>query len=400
MEQWLSCRRQPKAFNSRMPMTASPASLHPQDRLLQIAQARRAVLVDGQVSGEVPMEGWSGRGWIERSWLRCLAGGRRPEQRVVFDVLGAQAPRRAQEANQALLQAARPTLDRLGRAVANSRYFAILTDAQGVVVDVAGPIDRSDRRAFLITRIGTDLSERAVGTTAIGAVLAEQQPLWLHRGEHFFNDTSVYSCVGAPLYGADGHCVGMLDLTGIEAQERPELRHLAAQSALSIGNAMVLAQPHQLLLRLGWPGRALGGDTDALICLDGDGQVVSANAAARELMAPLRESRGAPPLHCSELFAMPWEMLFDSGGREAAIDVPLWSGLTLQVLPMQPGAAPARPVAPRQAVPLRDLETTLIRRAVEEARGNVMQAARALGISRATVYRKLVGRKRDPGGGT
>jgi transcriptional regulator of acetoin/glycerol metabolism len=31
----------------------------------------------------------------------------------------------------------------------------------------------------------------------------------------------------------------------------------------------------------------------------------------------------------------------------------------------------------------------LIRKAVDDARGNVMAAARMLGISRATVYRKL-----------
>ena len=48
-----------------------------------------------------------------------------------------------------------------------------------------------------------------------------------------------------------------------------------------------------------------------------------------------------------------------------------------------------------QAVPLKDVELALVHRAVAEARGNVAQAARALGISRATVYRKL-GRK-QPG---
>jgi transcriptional regulator of acetoin/glycerol metabolism len=41
---------------------------------------------------------------------------------------------------------------------------------------------------------------------------------------------------------------------------------------------------------------------------------------------------------------------------------------------------------------LKDIETALIIKAVEQARGNVAQAAAALGISRATVYRKL-GRK-------
>jgi transcriptional regulator of acetoin/glycerol metabolism len=40
-------------------------------------------------------------------------------------------------------------------------------------------------------------------------------------------------------------------------------------------------------------------------------------------------------------------------------------------------------------VPLRDVEVTMIRRAMADARGNVMEAAKALGISRATVYRKL-----------
>jgi transcriptional regulator of acetoin/glycerol metabolism len=44
-------------------------------------------------------------------------------------------------------------------------------------------------------------------------------------------------------------------------------------------------------------------------------------------------------------------------------------------------------------VPLKDVEAALIRRAVEDARGNVMEAARALGISRATVYRKLTKKK-------
>ena len=77
-----------------------------------------------------------------------------------------------------------------------------------------------------------------IGTSAIGAALGERQPVWLHRGEHFFNDTSVYSCAGAPLIGPTGACVGMLDLTGIDAPERPELKHLVARSARAIEDAL------------------------------------------------------------------------------------------------------------------------------------------------------------------
>ncbi len=332
--------------------------------------------------------------WIERSWQRCMAMGLRPDNRVEFDVLTAAHMRHTAQANAALARTARPVLDTLGRAIVNTRYFAILTNAQGVVVDVSGAIDQSDRRAQLITRIGVDLSEARVGTTAIGAALGELKPVWLHRGEHFFNATSIYSCAGAPLFGPDGQCVGMLDLTGIDALERPELKHLVTQSASKIENALVLAQPHSLTVRLNWPGNLMGGDADGLLCLDADGLITGANQAAREMVPNLGAVSGhAVPV--SEVFGVAHQALFDAARcSDPTLEIPLWSGLRLQALAVASALdcdaaalTPRRPAGPK--LPLRDLETALIRQAVDNAKGNVMQAARALGISRATVYRKL-----------
>jgi transcriptional regulator of acetoin/glycerol metabolism len=362
------------------------------DRSSQISSARHAVLAQRGDMANVAIEPW-----IERSWRRCLASGQRPDQRITFDAVSPQSARRAAEANRILVEAARPVLASLGRALANTRYFAILTNAEGAVVHVDGPIDRSDRRADLITRIGADLSEASVGTTAIGAALFEQQPVWLHRGEHFFNDTAVYSCAGAPLAGPQGRCVGMLDLTGIEVAERPELKHLAAQSARSIENALALAERHSLLLRLNWPGHGLGDDGDGLICVDGDGRVTAANSSARQMVSALAAggAGGAAQVHCADLFALPFESLFDAAGRDAApFEVPLWSGLHVQMTATLRGHAARGPVTEQAATrgapqPLKELESALIRKAVQDARGNVMEAARALGISRATVYRKL-----------
>ena len=364
-------------------------------RLQQIAHARQAVLRDGQ-----RLSGLLAEAWIERSWQRCLASGKMPDQAVGFDMLSPQARRHTEEANHVLVQAARPVLEKLGAAIASTRYFAILTNAQGVVVDVNGVIDRRDRRADLITRIGVDLSEGSVGTTAIGAALTELQPVWLHRGEHFFSANAAYSCAGAPLFGPDGRCAGMLDLTGVDTVERPELKHLVVQSARSIENALIQSRPHDLLIRLNWSSHSLGDDMDGLVGLDPDGWVTGANPAARQ-MVPALQAGSPAAVHCSELFAMPYEMLFDAAksgtlGDPQAIDVPLWSGLRLHALPLlrgqvaAPGRLGSRAAAP--ALPLRDVETALIRKAVSEARGNVMKAARALGISRATVYRRLGGK--------
>ena len=381
-----------------------------EQRMRQIALARQAVLLDGQpaVSGATET-------WITRSWLRCLASGQRPDKTVTFDVIPAQALSRIEEANHTLLTAARPALKKLGHAIANTRYFAILTNSQGVVVGVDGPVDRSDPRATTIARVGVDLSERAIGTSAIGAALTELRPVWLHRGEHFYTGNGAYSCAGAPLFGPDGQCVGMLDLTGVDADERPELKHLVAQSARSIENALTLERPHSLLVRLNWPGRTLGDETDGLVCLDADGWVTGANQIARALIAQLNPvdpdsqvGAGSPTalraLHSSELFAMPYEMLFEAAGRDAygqpaPIDVPLWSGLRLHAISVNrahanAGASGQRSMPGGDPRSLREVESALIRKAVMQARGNVMQAARELGISRATVYRKLGNKSR------
>jgi DNA-binding NtrC family response regulator len=98
-------------------------------------------------------------------------------------------------------------------------------------------------------------------------------------------------------------------------------------------------------------------------------------------------------VHVNDVFGMPLEPLFDAAKRPGKpIELPLWSGLRLQAQAISradaastmqagPGAAPARA--------LREVEAAMIRKAVEDARGHVGLAARALGISRATLYRKL-----------
>lgn len=366
------------------------------ERQALIAQARTALLSQGQVPAALGIEPW-----IVRSWQRCLALGRAPGQRVAFDLVSAAMLRNVAEQHRHLLQAARPVLAHLTRAIAGMHYFAILTDTRGVVVDVQGALDRHDARVRAIGRVGIDLSEAAVGTTAIGAALAELQPVWLHRGEHFFNDNTSYSCAGAPLFDPHGQCIGMLDLTGVDVPERPELRHLVARSARAIEDALLLQLPHALLLRLNWPGSTLGGEGDGLMLLDADGYVVGTNRTARQLVPQPLRAPGTRP-HAGDLLALPWPLLFDAALQQqrsgpTPMDMPLWSGLRLQgmALPARPagqGSGLARAPAAAHAAtsaPLREAETALIRQAVQDARGNVAEAARALGISRATVYRKL-----------
>lgn len=361
-------------------------STPPADREQAIALARQAVLEQGLAA----THRWH-NAWLERSWQRCMAQGHHPHDPVVFAPVASAHLAQALAQSRSLIEAAQPVIGTLARAMADMRYFALITDAGGTVIDVHGSLDTADRRVRDIARVGVDLSEAAVGTTAIGAALAERTPVWLHRGEHFFQDNGAYSCAGAPVFGARGECVGMLDLTGVDVPERPALKHLAAQSARRIGNALVLAQPHRLLLRLNWPGHAMGSDHDGLVCVDAEGWLVSANPVGADLLAL---PPGWQQVHLSEVFAAPWTSLFDlAQARNPVTEAPLWSGLRVQVSALA-GAAGQISYGATTALPLKAVETALIRRTVQEAGGNVMEAAKRLGISRATIYRKLA--RRDP----
>jgi transcriptional regulator of acetoin/glycerol metabolism len=371
-----------------MPTPALASAAYAELRLARIDRARRAVLT-GQPNSQGGLEPW-----IERSWRRCLASGQRPEHHVGFDMVSAQAARRTHDASHALATAAKPLMDKLARTIAQTQYFAILTNAQGVVVGTSGDTARHGRTASVIARVGVDLSEHAIGTSAISAALIELQPVWLHRGEHFYTDTSIYSCAGAPVFNPDGQCAGMLDLTGVNAQERPELRHVAQHFARGIENALVAARPHALLLHLRWPGDGYAHEDEGLVALDKDGAVTGCNPAARQMLTHAQAA--GPAQHIEDLFAMQPGLLLDAARRGHAIEVPLWSGLRVQVHASTAHRAAAEPSV-AGAAPLKEIEAELIRKAVDEARGNVATAARNLGVSRGTVYRKLAALRTKPG---
>jgi sigma-54 dependent transcriptional regulator, acetoin dehydrogenase operon transcriptional activator AcoR len=370
-----------------------PLSVHsPAQRLADIAKARTAVLSEGGRGNGAHLAARSYvTPWITQSWQRCMERGQLPQQAVQFEAVSSPTQRRFAEQNRQLRDAGRGVIDSMQHTLARTGYFALLTNAQGMVVDTGGPIDMQDRRASSIARVGVDLSEQAVGTTAIGAALAELKPVWLHRGEHFFAGTGVYSCAGAPIFGSDGACMGMLDLTGIDAPERRELQHLVAQAATQIENRLALAIPHALSVQLYWPGLAAQQDTGWL-GLDADGHICAANRSARSMLGLPSLGQASALPHCHEVFAIDYAHLFDAVHSAKPVEMPLWSGLTVtaQGLPNNEYFDAHFDHCKVQAhAPLKILTTEFIRQTVTQARGNVSIAAQTLGISRATVYRKL-----------
>jgi sigma-54 dependent transcriptional regulator, acetoin dehydrogenase operon transcriptional activator AcoR len=352
-------------------------SISHQGRLAAIAARRQAVLHDGLA----PASG----SWLEKSWLRCMELGHKPNDSAIFQTTSRHESKRLQEQHHQLLSAALPVMVHLAESIAKTGYFAILTDESGVVLNAQGNIDKSDIRATQITIPGIDLSERAIGTTAIGCALSERANVWLHRDEHFLASNRVFSCAGAPVFGLNNECVGMLDLTGIEVAERRELMFLAARSTRNIQNSLIRQrygnQSGVRLLQIQWLGSQFDNHSDGLVALDADGNVLASNRAALDWLPDLEHQ---PRQNCEALFSMSTASFFSAlKNKPNGTIFSLWSGIQVH-------ARWCELIDGLESEPaLKTVEAELIRRAMLNARGNVESAAAALGISRATLYRKL-----------
>ncbi|MET3664392.1 GAF domain-containing protein [Caulobacter sp. 1776] len=281
---------------------------------------------------------------IAASWRRCLTQHHLdPENRKPPETLSGAELREAQERMGPLLAAAQDNLDALFQAVGEAGCCVLLTNAEGVPVDrrgVAGD-DAVFRRWGLWQ--GAVWSEAREGTNGIGTCLAEQRVLTIHRDQHFHTRNIGLSCTVAPLFDPRGRLAGALDVSscrpGLEGLSSL-VERIAADAARRIEiRAFREAFPKARIVLL--PEQDGERASVPMLAVDGDDLVIGATRAARQALKLTDEilRRGLP-----------------SPDRSADLD---------------------------------EAERAAVRRALSQSGGNVSAAAALLGLSRATLNRKL-----------
>ena len=246
------------------------------------------------------------------------------------------------------LSVAAPKLDHLFGLVGNAGCAVLLTDAQGVVLDqrcTAADADTFERWGLWR---GADWSEAAVGTNGIGTSLVENRQVTIHRDEHFLTRNIAMSCMDTPIYGADGSIVAALDVSSARSDQTEGYNRLIA--------AMVTQTARQIEadnFRAVFSGKRIivagdeTGDAASLLAVDADDVVVGATRGARRAFGLAADGAFAPT---------PATDLFGQGDSASAFE---------------------------------RAERAALIRALIRADGNVSQAARSLGVGRATLYRRM-----------
>jgi transcriptional regulator of acetoin/glycerol metabolism len=287
---------------------------------------------------------------VAASWRRCLDLHRlapdkgcsplRVEDRKFRDVYERMGP---------VMQACGEEMDRLHDLVVRSGCCIILTDRDGVVVDRRGAAgDDTDFRRLGLWHQHV-WSEASVGTNGIGTALADERSVVIHRNQHFLSANTGLSCATAPIRDHLGRVIGALDVSTCRYDvDEPSLLLLSQavrDAALRI-EVNLFRRAYQTARLVMVPGAV---SLAALLAVDPDDLVIGATRQAR-LALKLDDSRIAEGLAASDLLREE---------RSAA-------GTELQ-----------------------DAERAALRRALSRTGGNVSKAAQLLGISRATMHRKL-----------
>jgi sigma-54 dependent transcriptional regulator, acetoin dehydrogenase operon transcriptional activator AcoR len=282
-----------------------------------------------------------------RSWERCRQLGRAPQEHVVFDPVERSHLRALLEREHRLLQAARPELDALAGRVSNVGYAVLLTDTMGQVLAVAGALDRHCQPMRQAFRPGVDVSEAAIGTSAMAVALAEQRSVRVLGPEHYFANNQIFHCCAAPVFDPRGHLMGTVDVTRDTPQVLTGVMGFTHQCAQQIEHRLFDALPVFLRIEL--------ADTQgAALAFNRDGVLLAANGAARQLfdMPLVREG-------CT--FEDLFEQRFDAWASSAAnqstgrLPLQLHGGVQLQgiALPQRVAvrttASPAVPVSALRA---------------------------------------------------
>jgi transcriptional regulator of acetoin/glycerol metabolism len=248
-----------------------------------------------------------------------------------------------------ILATSAPVMDRLYASLGLAGCSVFLSDTEGVVIDHR--MADSDGALFRAAGLceGGVWSEAVQGTNGIGTCIAEQRAVTIYRDQHFHDRNTVMSCMGAPVFDEHGAIAAVLDVSSCRDDLTQPFATLIAQTVTDAARQIEAdhfqsAFSSQRILR----GSGDGQKGAVLLAVDGDDLVVGATRAARAIYG-LGHNNRIDPRPAGDLFG-------DSESR---------------------------------GVGLESAERRELRRAIARANGNMAAAARALGISRATLYRRM-----------
>ncbi|PUE11793.1 hypothetical protein B9Z51_00960 [Limnohabitans sp. T6-5] len=387
----------------------------------RIAQARQQFFEEGVRPSGLVSEA------VIQSWMRCTSDRHSVTEALQFNHVSISRMHATLARNQELLAAAHQELVTMEASLAGIECRVLLTDAQGVIVHgTHNPLAAHEPLLSKATRVGVNLAESRMGTTAPGITKHSSQACTVTGAEHYFNCLHALECVAAPIHDVQGQVAAVLDITVEGRSFNFDAASVVGMYATSIENRLLMSQSHEhVVLRFQASPALLATPMEALAGITADGQVNWLNGVASRLLGVPAFAAGRDVM---ALFGLELEAVLAMTRRAdlQAIRLPnglgVWTQANLLARDgidlrhaltfashrlsqpcetlMEPdkenvshGTASAEPdgtdAEDATQARLSDHHHQLIDSTLAACGGNISRAARTLGVSRGLLYRHL-----------
>ena len=307
--------------------------------------------------------------------------------------------RAIQQAEEGFLRSTGQCLPRLHAMVREAGYCVILANAHGVTIDYV--VDQEQRKHFKKAGLypGSCWSENEEGTCGIASVLLDREAITVHKTDHFRAAFTSLTCSAAPIFSPHGELIGVLDASALASPDARDsqrlVKQLVRQSATVIEDGFFLkSYSHCCIVLAHRNCHFVEVQPEMLLAIDEHGDVVAANRCARQVIAGL----GALPRPVNEVLEVRAERLFDARAGQNLLSLRLvgagtWLHARVRA-PVKTASLRSRLKSVKQA-PAPDYtneeaaERTRIVQAMTASKWRPLTAAAMLGVSRATLYRRL-----------
>lgn len=336
---------------------------------------------------------------VMRSWRRCLEqhalDPAQPRRPTIVDSAELSRRRASLGATCAIVRAA---MLRLSAAFDRS-LCAIFTDAEGVILHYTALPEFSRQARGL--RVGAVWSESEQGTNGMGTCLVDREPVIIEQSHHFLAQNTGLTCFAMPVFHPRGELLGALDISCHNLPPHAPMLALLDLAVLDIENRLLQQSAHESLVSFSPNRFHIGTALEGVVSIDDRSRVTGANRTALRLLdAPAQQqvlgrstqellgidadkvaaSRDRPVFRCRPPI--------ERGGHEQYY-------LRVSSATATGGCSAAAEIrSVRTAVAA--AERSALLEALQRWDWNISRAARALGIGRKTLYRKLSKHKLGP----
>lgn len=135
------------------------------------------------------------------------------------------------------------------------------------------------------TRIGVNVSEEAVGTTAPGVVARTGKAISVLGAEHFFESVKNMHCAGAPIRDIQGRVAAVVDISSERIPFAFDAAAVVSLCAGAIENRLLVAQSSDhLVVRCQLADDLLESTLVGLVGVDSRGHIAWHNGDARSVL--------------------------------------------------------------------------------------------------------------------